>query len=168
MYSCFYKNENAAKRISDAISRVLKGRIPVIMCLGSRELHYDSLGCRVGSLLADSPFTVYGTLENNIEAGKVQKALNFIRIMHPNNPILVIDSSLGLMSELGNISVKDEGITPGSINNLNLNNIGDLSITGVIATTSRWDFCISPAHMRKFSDGMAAVIADAVRELEII
>lgn len=168
MFDCYYKNKDASLKIAEVLARYLKGRIPIFLCLGTSKLHYDSLGCRVGSLLETSPYTVYGILTHNIDASNVIPASNFVRIMHPNKPIIAVDAACGGMNDIGKISVSAKGLLPGSANNLNLASVGDISITAVLSTNSLADFYLTPDHMRRFSQNVAEVIADAVLNLEIL
>lgn len=68
---------------------------PVILCIGSETFVEDCLGPLVGTLLKSKgcPCYVYGTLDAPVHSQNLQSAYSFIKAIHPNRKLLVIDAS---------------------------------------------------------------------------
>lgn len=139
------------------IKKLLKGRTPVILCIGSDKFIFDSLGAIVGQLLvaAGVKAYVYGTLDNPVNALNLKAVHNFIRKRHFGSPILAVDSCIG--SDVGKISLCG-AIRPASARGVNLGKIGDIGIIAV--TSSSMDKSIPLGNVCK----MAQKIRDLILE----
>lgn len=107
---------------------------PVFVCIGTDRVPGDSLGPLVGSRLfccGDFPCPVYGTLEFPIHALNLTDAMHSIKCLHPQNPIVAVDASLGTRRHQNHITVTAGGLLPGAGVNKRLMEVGDLSITGI-------------------------------------
>lgn len=97
----------------------------IILCVGSDRIVTDLLGPLVATELkrAGVKCFVYGSLEYTINALNLRQTVNFIKTMHKNSKILIIDSAEG--EELNQIGIKDGGINFYSLPDLF---VGDCSI----------------------------------------
>ena len=138
---------------------------PVYMCIGTEKVFSDSLGPRVGTLLNENmpcPCFVYGMREQNITAENLMYSYNFIKTLHPNSPIVVIDAAVGSVEQIGKIQLSDGGILPGAATNKNLPSIGDVGIVGIVAEKGMGDFYTLNSEKDKLVGKVAQFIADAI------
>ena len=114
----------------------LKTQPIIILCIGSDLATGDSLGPLIGYKLKSLPLSenikVFGTLKNPINAKNLSQALNFFNNNYKKSIIIAIDASLGLISQIGKISVGKGKIKPGAGLKKNLPMVGDFFITGVV------------------------------------
>ena len=107
----------------------------IVLCLGSKKIKNDSLGCIVGSLLKykyNIPVYCYGDLNNNITASNLRNIIKLISLKHNNKKILIVDSVAGEGFDVGNIKVFYGGVTPRSFIENCFYTMGDVSIVGVV------------------------------------
>lgn len=157
-------NQEDKKRLASAMREKLKGA-PVYMCIGTEKVFSDSLGPRVGTLLnarMNQPTFVYGLIEQNITAENLCRSYEFIRSMHPNAPIVVVDAGVGETSQIGNVQLCDGGILPGAATNKNLPEIGDVGIVGIVAERGMNDFYTLNSAKDRLVGEVAQFIADAI------
>ncbi len=122
--------------VSDALNTLYKTPYPVIICVGSDLAIGDSLGPIIGSELnqkLNGKAYVYGTLDSPITAKEIKTVFNTVNKLHPKSKILVIDAAVGDQEEIGKIKIKDTGLKPGLGVNKNLEEIGDVSIIGIVS-----------------------------------
>lgn len=134
VYDITQNNSNYG--VKDALQRIYKTKYPVIICVGSDLAIGDSLGPIIGSELKYKLFGkayVYGTLESPITAKEIKTVFNTIHLLHPKSKMLVIDAAVGDKEEIGKIKIKDTGIKPGLGINKDLDEIGDVSIIGIVS-----------------------------------
>lgn len=134
VYDITQNNSNYG--VKDALQHVYKTKYPVIICVGSDLAIGDSLGPIIGSELNYKLFGkayVYGTLESPITAKEIKTVFNTIHLLHPKSKVLVIDAAVGDREEIGKIKIKDTGIKPGLGINKDLEEIGDVSIIGIVS-----------------------------------
>lgn len=134
----------AAKKMSTTISSYLKEQTPVpsalvLLCIGTDRVTGDSLGPLIGYKLSkmrrDNVY-VYGTLQHPVHALNLEKTIAHIKKRHPLLPIVAVDASLGEKSDLEYVTVKAGSLSPGIGVHKRLPTIGDISITGVVSTSS--------------------------------
>ena len=79
------------------LGKKLKGRTPVILCIGSDKFIFDALGAIVGQLLvaANVKAYVYGTLDKPVNALNLERVYSFIRKKHFGSPVLAVDRRRG-------------------------------------------------------------------------
>lgn len=111
---------------------------PTIICIGSDLVLGDSLGPLVGTMLRESKMSayVYGTLNYPITAKEVNYAKEYLNKIHPNSLVVAIDAAVGDESEIGCIKIYNKGLKPGLGVNKDLEEIGDISIIGIVAEKS--------------------------------
>lgn len=141
------------------LKKQLKGRTPVILCIGSDKFIFDSLGAIVGHLLVSTQINayVYGTLDKPVNALNLKGVYDFIRKKHFGSPVIAVDSCIG--SEVGKITVGG-AICPASARGVDLGKIGDVSVTGV--TSRSMDKTVALGNVYKMAQRIAALIASAV------
>ena len=152
------------KRMADTL-RGITDSATVYMCIGTEKVFSDSLGPRVGTLLNENmlyPAFVYGLSEQNITAENLLYCYSFIRAMHPDSKIVVIDAAVGSAEQIGKIQVSDNGIMPGAATNKNLPSVGDFSIIGIVADRSMSDFYTLNSEKDKLVGQVARFIVEAI------
>ncbi len=139
---------------------------PVIVCIGSDLSIGDSLGPICGSKLKErllgSNVYIYGTLQKPITAKEVNYVSQFLKQTHPNSPILAIDAAVGREDEIGLIKISSMPIKPGSGANKNLNEIGDMSIMGIIAEKSLFSYTLLSNTRLNIVYKMSEIIVEGV------
>ena len=132
-------NKNAEKEMSCGIEEVLRYRTPIFVCIGSDLVLGDSLGPLVGTLLRkkNKNALIYGTLNYPITAREINYAREYIKTAHPNSLIVSIDAAVGTEDDIGLIKIKDSGIKPGLGVDKDIEEIGDISIIGIVASKSK-------------------------------
>lgn len=141
------------------IKKKLKGKVPVILCIGSDKFIFDSLGAIVGHILVTSGIKayVYGTLDRPVNALNLTGVYKFIRKKHFGSPVLAVDSCIG--ADVGKIAVSG-AICPASARGVNLGRIGDVSITAV--TSRSMDKSVALGYVYRLAEQIADVITSAV------
>lgn len=163
-------NSQDKLRLAEAIKdRLANGNAPVYMCIGTEKVFSDSLGPRVGTLLNCNmckPMFVYGLCSQNITAENLCHSYEFIKSMHPDNPVVVIDAGVGEADQLGNVQLCDGGILPGAATNKNLPQIGDVGIVGIVAERGMADFYTLNSAKEKLVNEVAVFIVSAILSVE--
>ena len=159
------------KLAPDGICLALKkstpeGASPVILCIGSDLSVGDSLGPVTGTKLkqqlAGLNCYVYGTLAKPITAHEVKYMNDFLRLTHPASPIIAIDAAVGNAGDIGLIRVAGRGLRPGSGANKRLAKVGDVSVMGIIAEQSVFNYSLFSASRLNVVYKMSEIIADGV------
>lgn len=158
-------NSQDKQRMTEALrSKTLNGQT-VYMCIGTEKVFADSLGPRVGTLLNENmlfPAFVYGLCEQNITAENLLYSYNFIKSLHPNSKIVVIDAAVGYPDQIGKIQISDGGILPGAATNKNLPSVGDVGIVGIVADKGMGDFYTLNSSKDRLVGQVAKFIAEAI------
>ena len=160
-----YNQQDKARLAEELSDKLANGKPPVYMCIGTEKVFSDSLGPRVGTLLnlaMYQPTFVYGLVEQNITAENLCKSYEFIKTMHPDSPIVVVDAGVGEASQLGRVQLCDGGILPGAATNKNLPEIGDVGIVGIVAERGMGDFYTLNSTKDKLVGDVAQFIAEAI------
>lgn len=163
-------NPQDKQRFAQAVKDKLNGNVqPVYMCIGTEKVFSDSLGPRVGTLLnlqMREPLFVYGLIDQNITAENLCHSYDFIKAMHPHNPVVVIDAGVGELNQLGKVQLCDGGILPGAATNKNLPEIGDVGIVGIVAERGMGDFYTLNSAKDKLVGEVALFITDVILAVE--
>ena len=166
-----YSSNLYNKLAPDGICLALKkstpeGASPVILCIGSDLSVGDSLGPVTGTKLkqqlAGLNCYVYGTLAKPITAHEVKYMNDFLRLTHPASPIIAIDAAVGNAGDIGLIRVAGRGLRPGSGANKRLAKVGDVSVMGIIAEQSVFNYSLFSATRLNVVYKMSEIIADGV------
>lgn len=158
-------NQLASSGIALTIDRLLLGRKPIILCIGSDLAIGDSLGPICGTLLhrhKNADLFVYGTLKTTVTAKEVGYMDTFLKQTHPHEPVIAIDAAVGEADDIGLIKIDDRGIYPGAGANKKLPPIGDIGIMGIVAEKSLFNYSLLNLTRLNLVYQMADVIASAI------
>ncbi len=151
-----------------ALKKVLPelSEVPVIVCVGSDLSVGDALGPVVGTKLKEKlkglNVYVYGTLSKPITAHEIKYTNQFIRSTHPGSTVIAIDAAVGTAGDIGLIKILKQGLKPGSGANKRLQKVGDVSIMGIVAEKSLFNYSLFSATRLNIVYKMAEIIADGV------
>lgn len=139
---------------------------PVIVCVGSDLVIGDSLGPITGTLLKQKTqglnYFLYGTLSSTVTAKEIPYICKFLKETHKNSPIIAIDAAVGHESDIGLIRFVDEPLRPGAGANKNLNEIGDISVLGIVAEKSVSNYGLLNSTRLRLVYSMAEIISDGL------
>ncbi|MCM1438276.1 MAG: spore protease YyaC [Roseburia sp.] len=151
----------ALKRILPEVSGA-----PVIVCIGSDLSVGDSLGPVTGTKLKEKlsgyNVYVYGTLSRPITAHEVKYTNQFIKNTHPESTVIAIDAAVGAAGDIGLIKVAKRGIKPGSGANKRLSKVGDVSVMGIVAEKSLFNYSLFSSTRLNIVYKMAEIISEGV------
>lgn len=141
---------------------------PVIVCIGSDLSVGDSLGpvtgTRLKELLRGLNVFVYGTLSKPVTAHEVKYISRFLRETHPGCPVIAVDAAVGVAGDIGLIKIANHGLKPGSGANKKLNKIGDVSVLGIVAEKSLFNYSLFSSTRLNVVYKMAGIIADGIAD----
>ena len=139
---------------------------PVILCIGSDLSVGDSLGPVTGTKLKEKlkglNCYVYGTLSKPITAHEVRYMNEFLKFTHPNCPVIAVDAAVGLAGDIGLIKIARKGIKPGSGANKKLQKVGDVSVMGIVAERSVFNYSLFSATRLNIIYKMAEIISEGI------
>ena len=167
-YSFNLYNSLATSGTVIALKKIMPSAVqtPVILCIGSDLSVGDSLGPITGTRLKDKlrglNCYIYGTLSKPITAHEVKYMNEFIHSSHPGAPIIAIDAAVGAAGDIGLIKIARHGVKPGSGANKKLARVGDISVIGIIAEKSVFNFSILSATRLNIVYRMADIISEGV------
>lgn len=160
-------NAMAADGVCLALKRLNKEKTtPVVLCVGSDLSVGDSLGPVVGTRLKEKLKNlncyVYGTLSKPITAKEVKYMNAFLKATHPDSPIIAVDAAVGVAGDIGLIKVSGGGLKPGSGANKKLAKVGDISIMGIVAERTVFNYSLFSATRLNIIYKMSEIISDGV------
>ena len=112
----------------------------ILVCIGSDRITGDCLGPLVGHKLSQvvpHPERIYGTLKEPVHARNLKQVLKEIHRTYPNPFLIVVDASLGLTDHIGYITLSNGPLRPGEGVKKRLPPVGEISITGIVNTSSK-------------------------------
>jgi len=136
---------------------------PIILCLGSEKVIADTLGPLVGHFLQTNykiNTFVYGSLNRTVNNDNFKIYYEHILKTHKNQPILIVDASLGTLENLGTIQIKNSGVI--FANNKYAKEVGDVSITGVVLPQGLQCKCLLKQTKLSLIYNMAKEIASVI------
>lgn len=163
-------NSLAPSGICLALKKIIPAsdNAPVVLCIGSDLSVGDSLGPVTGTKLkekiANLNCYVYGTLSKPITAHEVKYMNEFLKQTHPQSPVIAVDAAVGLAGDIGLIKVARRGIKPGSGANKKLNKVGDVSVMGIIAERSVFNYSLFSATRLNVVYTMADIISEGIAD----
>ena len=106
----------------------------VFLCIGTTKIIGDSIGPKVGDKLKNQGVNayVYGNSQRQVPAINVDDYAKMIKARHKDDIVIVIDSALGKLKDIGAIKVTQNGIKPGGAFDKNKERIGDIGILAVV------------------------------------
>ena len=166
MSEFYYSSEqkNVSNYLTRKLGEMLKGEIPVIVCIGTDATIGDSLGPICGTMLEGrmKEEFIYGTLQKTVTAKEIRTIKTFISKVHPLSKVLVIDAAVGKLEDVGYIKISDAPIKPGLGADKDLPEIGDISIISIIGEKTNGNYAfmnmtrLSPVYY------IAKLIADGI------
>jgi putative sporulation protein YyaC len=125
-----YNTPYQEERIVMGLEKVVpKDKDLVFFCIGI-DKGLDFLGPLVGSLLKHYGVkNVYGTLDNTLGLDECRPEYERVRKEHSDSFIIAIDAAIGMPHEIGEIQIRNKGITYCPQDKLY---IGDISVLGVV------------------------------------
>lgn len=131
--------KNVQWQLNDCLYRLIRGVEKsydsiTVLCIGSDRLIGDCYGPLTGHMLSGWGVNVrlYGTLETPVHALSLHEILPKINI--PRTLIIAVDSSVGREESIGRICMGYDPVRPGSGLGKQLPEVGDISITGIVAS----------------------------------
>lgn len=106
-----------------------------VICIGSDRLIGDCYGPLTGHMLSSCELPglqIYGTLEKPVHALSIAETLAQIDIV--NTLCIAVDCSVGEPNHIGFVGVSYDPVRPGSGVGKKLPEVGDISITGIVAS----------------------------------
>ena len=167
-YSFNLYNALAPEGICLALKKMLAANNAntVILCIGSDLSVGDSLGPVTGTKLKEKLKNlncyVYGTLAKPITAHEVKYMNEFLRQTHPSSPIIAVDAAVGLAGDIGLIRLAKGAIKPGSGANKKLSKVGDISVMGIVAEHSVFNYSLFSATRLNIIYKMAEIISEGI------
>lgn len=167
-YSFNLYNALAPQGICLSLKKILTNslKIPTILCIGSDLSVGDSLGPVTGTKLKEKlrglNCYVYGTLSKPITAHEVKYMNEFLRQTHPENPVIAVDAAVGLAGDIGLIKLAKRAIKPGSGANKKLSRVGDVSVMGIVAEHSVFNYSLFSSTRLNIIYKMAEIISDGI------
>ncbi len=160
-------NINDGKQLEEMSRQLYKllDKKPVFMCIGTEKVCSDSLGPLVGQLLNDNmrqPAFVYGIQGYNITAENVERCHKFIKQLHPDSTLVVVDAGVGDSSQVGCIQLTDGNIIPGAATEKKLVAVGDVSLIGIVSERNMADFYCESADKNRLVFKTAQKIAEII------
>lgn len=161
-------NSLASDGIFSGLKRLMKEccGVPVIVCVGSDLSVGDSLGPITGTKLKErlcgANVYVYGTLAKPVTAKEVKYLTAFIRNTHPQSPVIAVDAAVGVAGDVGLIKLANRPLSPGSGANKRLNKVGEVSLLGIVAEKSIFNYSLFSATRLNLVYKMADILADGI------
>ncbi|MDE5789597.1 MAG: spore protease YyaC [Clostridia bacterium] len=139
---------------------------PVIVCIGSDLSVGDSLGPVTGTKLKEKlkglNVYVYGTLSKPITAHEIKYTNQFIQNTHPDSTVIAIDAAVGTAGDIGLIKVAKRALKPGSGANKRLAKVGDVSVMGIVAEKSLFNYSLFSSTRLNMVYKMAEIISEGI------
>lgn len=154
--------------IGKTLKKLLCGRSPVVLCIGSDRVTGDALGPLTGHILTrqlNVPAYVYGSLFSPVTALNLEETVRFIGRRHAGLPVLAVDSSVGKAEDVGMIRILSGGLYPGSADGKSLPKVGDVSVTATVTDAPTAPLTsVRLGFVYRLAESIASGIYDAVKE----
>ncbi len=163
----FDENE-AAQNLGVALRRRLihrpVGTEIIFVCVGTDRSTGDALGPLVGSYLAEVNCNtfVYGTLTQPVHAVNLAETIAVIEKTHISPFVVAVDACLGQLSSVGQITLSDGALQPGTGVHKKLPQIGHVHITGIVNVGGFMEYFVLQNTRLGIVVPMAKVIAEAI------
>jgi putative sporulation protein YyaC len=142
---------------------------PIIVCIGSDLAIGDSLGPIAGSMLKHKiqgiNVFLYGTLSAPVTAKEIKYVRKFLSETHRGRQVIAIDAAVGEEGDVGLIKITDSPLYPGAGANKKLGSIGDISVMGIVAEKSVFNYGLLNATRLNLVYSMAEIISDGIASL---
>ena len=109
---------------------------PVVLCIGTAGVLGDSLGPRVGDLLAEKYCVdayVYGRTAHPVNGLNYPLYVTHVKRHHAGCFIIAVDACLGEKEDVGKVKVSIKGLRAGAALNKKTLPFGDVGVLGIVA-----------------------------------
>lgn len=139
----------------------------VYVCIGTDRSTGDSLGPLVGHKLSNtlkrySNVHVFGTLDCPVHAKNLCENIEAINKAFDEPFIVAIDACLGKLERIGYVSVFNGPLKPGAGVNKDLDQIGNMHITGVVNVSGFMEYIVLQNTRLNLVMNMANLIANSI------
>lgn len=114
------------------INMVDRDKMPIFVCIGTMKVNFDSVGPRLGTLLKDEGYIVFGTETEQIHALNYEASIRKIVSMYDSSlyQIIPVDATAHVkaLNRLKDYTVYQEACKPGSGSGKNLSRLGTVFI----------------------------------------
>ncbi len=169
MMNTFLENAEEKRDFAYNLASILNGAMPIIVCIGSDRVVSDMIGPMTAEILVkkyDIDAYVYGRLDNPIVAKNLKSAFRYIRNRHADGMVVVIDATLGKLSDVGMVKLRRGGCIPAGGFSYNYDIYGDVSILPVVSTIGIQDkeFLIATKFntIYKLAENIAECVNNAI------
>lgn len=141
----------------------------VAVFIGTDRSTGDSLGPLAGTLFSERRprnMTVYGTLHRPVHATNLDAYIQYIKDEHRNPFIIAIDACLGRSTSIGYITAQRGPLRPGAALNKDLQEIGDIHMTGIVNTSGFMEHAVLQNTRLSIVMDMARGIADIMEQVD--
>lgn len=158
---CF-SPEQFGKQLSELICEVQKEKQKkdvLFLCIGSDRSTGDSLGPLTGYMLEKNHFPfVMGTLKDPVHAVNLEEAVTRLNTDCRDHVVVAVDASVGQKEHIGCITLGKGAIKPGLGVKKDLVAVGDIFITGIVGSSSRFE----PFMLQNTRLSMVMELADCI------
>lgn len=168
--------EILADKLEELIREELKkGKQGVVfLCIGTDRSTGDSLGPLIGYKLREQErrqgfrrrAAVFGTLERPVHAMNLEKYQDFVAGNFPDCVVVAVDASVGDSEHVGFITLGKGSLKPGLGVSKDLNEVGDLFITGIVGGSGDFDPVMLQSVRLSMVMRMADCICDSISLVE--
>lgn len=148
--------------IHEEMERRKKTRV-LFLCIGTDRSTGDSLGPLIGYKLSSSRLKrclVLGTLEEPVHAMNLEQYRRVLENQLPEFLVVAVDASVGSREHVGYITLGKGPLKPGLGVCKELQEIGDLFITGIVGSCSGQD----PLMLQSIRLSIVMALADSISE----
>lgn len=114
----------------------------VFLCIGTDRSTGDSLGPLIGYKLKEQRIRkarIVGTLDCPVHAMNLEQSVAMVKMRYPNHVIVAVDASVGSQDHVGYITLGKGALRPGLGVSKNLQEVGDIFITGIVGGCGSYD-----------------------------
>lgn len=167
-----YTNHTVFKNTTNMLTHYLihTNKQIVVVCIGTDRSTGDSLGPQTGTYLSKlnpKHLIVLGTLHEPIHALNLEETIIQINSLYENPFIIAVDAALGKTTSIGNITCISGPIRPGAAFDKNLPAIGDVSLTGVVNSSSLLDYSVLQCTRLSLVYDMAKTLSSILYQVDL-
>ena len=114
----------------------------LVLCIGTDRSTGDSLGPLTGYKLREGcvgRIQIMGTLERPVHAMNLERSMELVRLRYPNHVVVAVGASVGNQDHVGCITLGKGSLRPGLGVCKELEEVGDIFITGIVGGYSSQD-----------------------------
>lgn len=161
-----FEAEACASTLHDLIRGIAReeGKEGVVfLCIGTDRSTGDSLGPLIGYKLKEQRIRkarIVGTLDCPVHAMNLEQSVAMVKMRYPNHVIVAVDASVGSQDHVGYITLGKGALRPGLGVSKNLQEVGDVFITGIVGGCGNYD----PLMLQSVRLSVVMKMADCICE----